>query len=157
MSASLFYDCYADYSDYSYPKTRYINGDIKFKDLKAGDILYCYGWIKNKGKYSLKFKELIITKPWHKWRGHCYITCKKGKKGLYDINFGPTSVVNVLEESPKSSVVWYEDTLIGTNKESVYTIKKEEYLKEIQKLERQKGDIEHNISLLENAWEKIKN
>ena len=152
MSASLFYDCYADYE--SYPKTKYINGDLKFEDLKAGDILYCYGLVKTKGKYSMAFKELLITKPWHKWRGHCYITCKRGKKDFYSINFGPTDVWNVLEESPKSSVVWYEDTLIGTNKESIYTIKKEEYLKEIQNLEDQKKRVEYNISLLENAWKK---
>lgn len=106
MSSSLFYDCYAPYE--TYPKTEYVEDDKKFGEIGIGGILYCLD------RYDT-LSELEVINPFHVTKGHCYITIKgRGK----NIDFGSQNCVNVLEARNKS-IVFYEDGIIGTNKESV--------------------------------------
>ena len=116
MSASLFYDCYADYE--SYPSTKKIEGDKTFAEVKEDDILYRLVTVKVGDEYKYDFEELKVVKPWHEARGHCYISCKIGKKP-YNINFGPAGCWNVREESANTSIVYHNYGKIGTNKKSI--------------------------------------
>ena len=76
MSASIFADFYIPYS--SYLKTEYIEGDIKFGELKPGDILYYLD------RYD-KMKTIKVISSWHISKNHCYIGVS-GK--LRNIDFG---------------------------------------------------------------------
>lgn len=110
MSSSLLYDCYARYE--TYPKTEYVDGDKKFGEVGVGGILYCLD------RYDT-LSELEVTNPFHVAKGHCYITIKgRGK----NIDFGAHNCANVLEARDKS-IVFYNDCIIGTNKESVINTK----------------------------------
>jgi len=106
MSSSLFYDCYASYE--TYPHTEYVEGDKKFGEIGIGDTLYRLDTHDT-------LIELEVTNPFHIAKGNCYITIKG--KGM-NINFGTQYCANVLEARNKS-IVFYNNGIIGTNKESV--------------------------------------
>lgn len=135
MSSSLFYDCYASYD--TYPDTEYVEGDKKFGEIGIGGILYCLD------RYDT-LSELEVTNPFHVTKGRCYITIKgRGK----NIDFGAHKCTNVLEARNKS-IVFYNDNIIGTNKESVVKTKCNSIEKKIAEakslcefLERQLKDI----------------
>jgi hypothetical protein len=119
MSSSLFYDCYAPYE--TYPDTEYVEGDKKFGEIGIGGILYCLD-----GYDTLS--ELEVTNPFHVAKGRCYITIKgRGK----NIDFGSQCCVNVLEARDKS-IVFYDGSIIGTNKESVIAKRHNIITKEIE-------------------------
>lgn len=106
MSASLFDCCGYNYEPYL--KTEYICGDKRFEDINVGDVLY----------YLDEFDtltELVVTKPFHMAKGHCYITVKGKCK---NINFGSSNTGNVFY-AKHDSIAFYNNGIIGTNKESV--------------------------------------
>lgn len=143
MSASLFYDCYADYE--TYPSTTKIEGDKTFAEVQKGDILYRLVTVKVNNEYKYDFEELVVVRPWHEARGHYYISCKIGKKP-YNINFGSASCGNVREESANSSIVYINCTKIGTNKKSICDVMAKTYEEQIKTLEREKNNTLHNLS-----------
>ena len=128
MSASIFDNWGSSYE--SYPNTDYVKGDKKFIELKGGDILYALGEDLD-GNYQ--WEELIITNPWHNAKGHCYISCKKSNGKKYNINFGPNNCTNVNVYGPDNSIVYYDDSVIGTNKESIYNAKYKIMSKELER------------------------
>lgn len=134
MSSSLFYDCYAPYE--SYPSTVYVNGDKKFGEIKKGDILYSLNY------YGIK--ELVVTKPWHEAKGYCYISLEKKK----NINFGPSNCANVFSDSKNNSIIYYDNTIIGTNKESVIN-------EQLKNIENEINNEENRLKNLRNEYEKI--
>ena len=136
MSASLFYDCYADYE--TYPNTHKDDIDKTFGEIKEGDILYllCYTKDSNKKDYYFKIINLTVEKPWHEARGHYFITCLEGKNKTHYINFGPTNIWNIEHESKNSSIIHYNSDIVGTNKENLINYKKQLYKNEIDDLNR---------------------
>lgn len=117
MSSSLF-DSWNDYE--SYPSTEYVDGIKSFGELKENDVIYCLSFVSaDKG---FEFEEMKVTKKWHESKGHCYIGCTIGKKKM-NINFGPSNCANVFVDSKRNSILWYDNMLIGTNKNVVWETK----------------------------------
>jgi hypothetical protein len=145
MSASLF-DSYADYEPY--PSTDYVEGDKSFGELKNGDIIYALKFISIKDGFS--WTELKVEREWHTTKGHCYLGCVDGKKKKI-INFGPSNCANVFSDAKSNSIVWYDDMVIGTNKESVY---QKEYEGWKEYLDGKRKEFEYalkKVALLEKA------
>ena len=138
MSSSLFYDCYAQYE--SYPFTTKIDGDTTFGELKEGDKLYFLRPVFDKETEEEKYEvvTLDVIKPWHKAKGHCFITCQEGEKKHY-IDFGPANCANVLYDSKNSSIVYYDKKFahVSTNVISLVNYRIDISNKEIEKLENQ--------------------
>lgn len=152
MSSSLFYDCNGEYE--TYPSTKRVEGDTTFGEVKKGGILYCLSTVKVKGDYQYKFEELAVVKPWHVSHGNFYISCKRVGKGSkpYNINFGTSYVIRNTSES---SVVFFDHTIIGTNKESLYNIKRLELTEEIAQLGNKMDAAKSSLLLLEKLKERI--
>ena len=138
MSSSLFYDCYASYE--SYPKTKYIDGDVKFGELKDGDKLYYLN------EYNI-LKEMVVTRSWYTHEGHCYIKVKDSY--FKTINFGPSNCANVIHDSFNNSIIYYDYCVIGTNKESVIKTKR-------RNIEKQLNDLEKEVAELKDVLSKLK-
>lgn len=140
MSSSLF-DSYDFYE--SYPSTEHVDGLKTFGELKENDIIYGLSFISlDKG---FEFEEMKVTKEWHESRGHCYVGCTIGKKNM-NINFGPSNCANVFVDAKRNSIVWYNNMIIGTNKNVVWETKmnalknmyeavKKEYEEKLNRLE----------------------
>ena len=142
MSSSLFDNCWYDYEPY--PETDYIEGAKNFGELKEGDILYCL----NK---NYEVEELVITKPWHEAKGHCYISC--GKKA---INFGPSNCGNVSCDAKRNSVCYHDIGTLGTSRSVVLEKAKEclmeresSIMRDIEKFEAYKEDVSRKIAKIE--------
>ena len=136
MSASIFADFYMPYS--SYLKTEYIEGDIKFSELKPGDILYYLD------RYD-KMKTIKVISSWHISKNHCYIGVS-GK--LRNIDFGEVNG-NTLD-SKNASIVYYQSGYIGTNKESVIKIAIQKLSEESDKITIQLQGIPKELNELNN-------
>lgn len=142
MSSSLFYDCYVPYE--SYASTIKVEGCKNFSEIKIGDILYIIEHDNN----GYHFVELKVVKPWHEAKGKYYISCLKGKKRFY-IDFGTTHCANVIYDSKYSSIVLYDEYIIGTDKESLYKYKHDNLLKELEEAKKLYNHITANIKSLE--------
>lgn len=142
MSSSLFYDCYASYEMSA--KTEYFDEDKKFSDIVENDILYrlCTGSKRDTNGYGYIIQELKVTKPFHGAHGHYYISVE-GK--LHAINFGPTDCINS-KENAKDSVIYSNDGIIGTNKNSVITAKRHQIEKEIENVKNQLTRLEYELN-----------
>ena len=142
MSSSLFYDCYASYEMPA--KTEYFDGDKKFSDIAENDILYrlCTGSKRDTNGYGYIMQELKVTKPFHSAHGHYYISVE-GK--LHAINFGPTDCINS-KENAKDSVIYSNDGIIGTNKNSVIIAKRHQIEKEIENVKNQLTRLEYELN-----------
>ena len=112
MSSSLFYDCYATYDYNNYSRTKYVDGDKRFVDIKEGDILY---FLKRNDMFN-DILDIKVSRPWHMARG-CYYISLNGNK-IKAINFGTCHSGNTLESKNKS-IVYYDGYIIGTVKDSV--------------------------------------
>lgn len=151
MSSSLFDNWGSSYE--SYPNTDYVKGDKKFIELKKGDILYALSEDLD-GNYQ--WEELIITNPWHDAKGHCYISCKKSNGKKYNINFGPNNYANVRVDGPDNSIVYYDGSVIGTNKESIYNVKHESMSKKLNQCKEQYEILLNELNLLEKSYQTMK-
>jgi hypothetical protein len=112
MSSSLFYDCYATYDYNNYSRTKYVDSDKRFVDIKEGDILY---FLKRNDMFN-DILEIKVSRPWHMARGCYYISLNSNK--IKAINFGTCHSGNTLESKNKS-IAYYDGYIIGTNKDSV--------------------------------------
>ena len=140
MSSSLF-DSY-DYYE-SYPSTEYVEGLKTFGELKENDIIYGLSFVSlDKG---FEFEEMKVTKEWYESRGRCYIGCIIGKKKM-NINFDPSNCANVFVDAKRNSIVWYDNMIIGTDKNVVWETKMNA-LKNI--FEQVKKEYEENLNWLE--------
>lgn len=144
MSASLYHDCIDPFNmDYEYiPNTTYENGDIKFKDIKAGDTLYFCD--------DLAILELEVIKPLYDTKGHKYLKYKiKGKSKERTINFGPLNDADVINVGEMSSVLWtiIYDGIISTSREAVKRECIKTYEEKINDLE---SKIEQHKSTIDN-------
>lgn len=114
----------------------------KFGELKENDIIY---QLERDKEYKLVLIELRVIKPWYKTKGHRYIQCLKNNKKYY-IDFGSTYSYNV-ELLSENNIIYYKCTIIGTDKESVLTAKKQLIVDELMKLkdetERYYNDIDN--------------
>ena len=135
MSASLFDCCYTPYE--TYPKTEYVEGDKKFGEIGIGGILYCLD------RYDT-LSELEVKNPFHVTKGRCYITIK-GRGN--NIDFGSHNCANVLE-ARDNSIVFYNDCIIGTNKESVIAKRCNIIRKEIEQARMECESLEKRLDKL---------
>jgi hypothetical protein len=142
MSASIFADFYIPYS--SYLKTEYIEGDIKFGELKPGDILYYLD------RYD-KMKTIKVISSWHIYKNHYYIGVSEK---LRNVDFGETNCANALE-SKNASIAYYQSGYIGTNKESVIKIAIQKLSEEYDKMTTQLQGIQKELNELNNQLNEI--
>ena len=142
MSLNLFYDCYEPHG--TYPKTEYVEGDKKFGEIGIGDTLYLLG-------IHDTLIELEVTNPFHIAKGNCYITTKG--KGM-NINFGTQHCANVLEAKNKS-IVFYNNGIIGTNKESVMKRQCTFLEKELEKYYNGIAELKIRCEILEKRLNKL--
>ena len=144
MSSSLFYDCYASYEMSA--KTEYFDGDKKFSDIVENDILYrlCTSSKRDTNDYGYIIQELKVTKPFHSAHGHYYISVE-GK--LHAINFGPTDCINS-KENAKDSVIYSNDGIIGTNKNSVIAAKRRKIENEVENVKKRLARLEYDLNNL---------
>ena len=141
MSSSLFYDCYAPYE--TYPGTEYVEGDVKFCELKEGDKLYYLNEDNN-------LKEMVVTRSWYTHSGYCYIKVKDSY--FKTINFGPSNCENVIDDSFNNSIVYYDDCVIGTNKESVIKTERRNIEKHLNKLEKEVAQLKDVLGKLDQYF-----
>lgn len=147
MSSSL-YDSY----DYEYyPSTEYSEGDKSFGELEKGDTLY----MLEKQTDGYKWSKLIVTKGWHESKGHCYLSCKRNGK-RFIINFGSASCANVSVDAKRNSIVWDDEGLIGTNKNSMYLTKKADITTELEHRKARYEEMLKEMENYENVWEYLK-
>lgn len=132
MSASLYHDCYTPYE--GYPNTEYIDGDKRFGDIGVNETLYCLD-------KDFKLTDLVVTKPFHVSRGHCYISVGKGK----NIDFGSCSCRNVTDARNKS-VVHYNGCIIGTNEDSVLKVRHRIFKEDTDRLKKILDDLEKKFN-----------
>lgn len=143
MSSSVAYDLYASYDDdYEiYPDTRYVDGDVKFKDLKTGNKMYFCN--------EYEIKEMIVDKPLYETKGHLYIKYHfEGKKAIRTINFGPiysADVMNAYENNVVDYTIDHEDGIIATSRETVKSETIKIYEDKIQNLEIEIEDLQSYI------------
>lgn len=142
MSSSLFYDCYASYEMPA--KTEYFDGDKKFSEIAENDILYrlCTGSKPGTKDYGYIIQELKVTKPFHQARGHYYISVE-GK--IRAINFGPTDCINS-KENNNNSVIYSNNEIIGTNKNSIITAKRRKIENEIENVKKRLARLEYDLN-----------
>lgn len=146
LSSSLFDNWGSSYEPY--PDTEYVKGDKKFGELKKGDILYALSEDLD-GNYQ--WEELIITNPWHNAKGHCYISCKRNGKRYY-INFGSWNCANVSVYGPGTSIVYYDDMVIGTNKISIYNAKHKIITEKLDRCKKQCKELSDELNLLGKSY-----
>lgn len=146
LSSSLFDNWGSSYEPY--PNTDYVEGDKKFGELKKGDIL-CALSEDLDGNYQLE--ELIITNPWYNAKGHCYISCKRNGKRYY-INFGPWNCANVSVYGPGTSIIYYDDMVIGTNKISIYNAKYKIIAEKLDRCKKQCKELSDELNLLVKSY-----
>ena len=143
MSSSLFCDCYTPYE--VYPSTIHVDGDKSFGELQNNDSLYILV-CEHKG---YKFDELKVIKSWYSSHGNKYISCLRGKK-KFNINFGPTNCWNCGHESKDNSIILYNGSIIGTNKESLYKYKRKKLQEEYELAKKQYDSILNKLKLIES-------
>lgn len=146
MSASLYADFYIPYE--TYPRTEYVKFHKKFGELKENDIIY---QLERDKEYKLVLIELRVIKPWYKTKGHCYIQCLKNNKKYY-IDFGSAYIYNVQELSKQNNIIYYKYTIVGTDKESVLTAKKQLIVDELMKLKDQTEKYYNDIDNLNKLY-----
>ena len=173
MSASLFYDCYADYES---PENyiEYNEGDKTFGELEPNDIVYLYSSSSDdilevtingnlnsgKGKFPLKIGKITIrTKPFKVDPNSKYCIPQSS------IEFGPNSSSTCggshtynPEKVKDSSICasFKGGWAVGTNRESVLEYAKSDISNSIQKIQSDIENLQKELELLNKKLENIK-
>ena len=171
-SASLFDSGYG-YDDIARNYLEYEDGDKKFGELQAGDIIYMYRYnveniieITVKGKISKGKNKIYMSTESFKLNPNSKY-CKASSK----IEFGPANGARsgaddegiVRDYSPekieKSSICisFSEGCAFGTNKETVLKYAKKDITKSIQKIQNDMKNLQKEIDKLNKKFENISN
>ncbi len=163
MSASLFYDYYADYES---PENyiEYNKGDKTFGELKLNDIVYLYNCsaddileVTIKGKLKSRIGKLSIKTKSFKLNPN-----SKYCKPQSEIEFGPTDVQSIsgdhtyYPEKVKDSSLcasFKGGWAVGTNREIVLKYAKSDISNSIQKIQSNIENLQKEIELLNKKLE----
>lgn len=139
MSSSLF-DSF-DMNDAYHAPTKYLDGDKRFEEIDADDILY----------YVSKYGEIdkIISKGKLKqYKNHIILsTIRNGKQ--FTIDFGTTNCGNTYD-SYKKSIIAFDLGYIGTNKDSIIELLIKEKQEKLNKLFIEAGSLQFSINKLKD-------
>ena len=139
MSSSLF-DSFGR-NDAYYAPTKYSDGDKRFEEIDADDILY---YVSQYGE----IEEIISKGKLKQYKGHIILsTIRNGKQ--FTIDFGTTNCGNTYD-SYKNSIMPYDLGYIGTNKKSIIELLIKEKQEKLDKLIIEANSLKFSINKLKD-------